>query len=429
MGGHKRRIHLYISFEGIKIADAMSAEQLFHHTVPQISFISRDETDTRAFGYVFGNSTTGHQFIGIKTKKEAMVIMTTIGQLFSITLKRKRSAEEAAALAIAESIKEDYKEYYKGSGAGAAGTSGSAEEHIYHSMYEGDSTLGKLGTSTSARTRSRTTSQNSAEVIIPALLPPPSSADVSAGGHLHHHHHHHSQQANSRPRGQSSTSSVSASLGGAAVVKLAPPPTSGSNLNSSSSEVPVFSSYMPYMPSGSAVIGGSANSIANNNNTVEWANFDDDVHGNFGNPNSQSAANNSVIDDSTLNTISSLSSEVNLGLGGLGSSILSSSRTLSQNADEGDLTTSATLVGPRSGQTGNNNLGPKNAARNGSSSTIASGTFDGADPFSDAFGTDDPFSGSMAVGGGSSGMADLTASQGGSLGNVKVRFFCILNIF
>ena len=75
MGGHKRRIHLYISFDGIKIQDALTSEEIFHHTVPQISFISRDETDTRAFGYVFGNSATGHQFIGIKTKKEAMVVM------------------------------------------------------------------------------------------------------------------------------------------------------------------------------------------------------------------------------------------------------------------------------------------------------------------------------------------------------------------
>lgn len=78
MGGHKRRIHLYISFDGIKIQDSLTTEQLFHHTVPQISFISRDETDTRAFGYVFGNSTTGHQFIGIKTKKEAMVVMVSL---------------------------------------------------------------------------------------------------------------------------------------------------------------------------------------------------------------------------------------------------------------------------------------------------------------------------------------------------------------
>lgn len=65
LGGHKRKINMFISFDGIKITDPNSNEELFHHAVPQISFISRDETDTRAFGYVFGNSQTGHQFIGL----------------------------------------------------------------------------------------------------------------------------------------------------------------------------------------------------------------------------------------------------------------------------------------------------------------------------------------------------------------------------
>ena len=424
MGGHKRRIHLHISFDGIKIADALSAEQLFHHTVPQISFISTDETDTRAFGYVFGNSTTGHQFIGIKTKKEAMVVMTTIGQLFSITLKRKRSAEEAAALAIAESIKEDYKEYYKA----AEGGGSAAEDHIYHTMYGGvggGDIHGKTGTSTSTRNRSRTTSQNSAEVIIPALLPPPTAADFGAGvaGGVsggHHHHHH-------RSRGQASSTSVSTLQPASAVVKLAPPPqpssssAAGGPVPNAAADVPVFSNYMPYMPSGGANLGAGGGGGNQPTTAAEWANFDDDAH--FGGGSSVAAQNNnSVMDDSTLNTISSLSSDaMPSGLFAGSSSSGGGSKTLSAQNDLSSA--SATLVGPRSGQPmgpplGNSNLGPgsaKNHPRNGSSSTIASGTFDGADPFSDAFGTDDPFSGSMAVGGG-----DLSAS-GGSLGNVKVR--------
>lgn len=66
LGGHKRKVHLFISFDGIKIRDANTSELLYHHSVPQISFISRDESDTRAFGYVFGSSSTGHQFIAFK---------------------------------------------------------------------------------------------------------------------------------------------------------------------------------------------------------------------------------------------------------------------------------------------------------------------------------------------------------------------------
>ncbi|CAG2118340.1 unnamed protein product, partial [Medioppia subpectinata] len=90
LGGHKRKIHLFISFDGIKIRDAQTSELIYHHSVPQISFISRDESDSRAFGYVFGSSSTGHQFLALKTQKEALPIMSAIGQLFTATLRRKR---------------------------------------------------------------------------------------------------------------------------------------------------------------------------------------------------------------------------------------------------------------------------------------------------------------------------------------------------
>ena len=76
------------------------------------------------------------------------------------------------------------------------------------------------------------------------------------------------------------------------------------------------------------------------------------------------------------------------------STLSATSKTLSQN----DATTSATLVA---------RYNQKQHPINSSSSTIASTNFDGADPFSDAFGSDDPFSGSLAIGGG-----DLSASLG-----------------
>ena len=175
LGGHKRKINVFISFDGIKILDPQTNEELFHHSVPQISFISRDETDTRAFGYVFGNSQTGHQFIGIKTKKEAMIVMSTIGQLFAITLKRKRNAEQeqqAAAAAVASVIS-------------------TGEEHLYHSVPDRQSSLTSssqtleivnntndlINNSGSATTKSRArirpnTGVALENVPIPALPPP-----------------------------------------------------------------------------------------------------------------------------------------------------------------------------------------------------------------------------------------------------------------
>ena len=65
----------------VQIRDAQTLELLYHHLVPQISFISRDESDQRTFGYVFGCSQTGHQFIAIRTEKLALPVMNAIGNL------------------------------------------------------------------------------------------------------------------------------------------------------------------------------------------------------------------------------------------------------------------------------------------------------------------------------------------------------------
>ena len=67
-GSHKQKINLSISLEGIKLIDATSNEVISTHPIPLISYISRDTSDPRAFGFVFGSPSDGHQFIGIKVQ-------------------------------------------------------------------------------------------------------------------------------------------------------------------------------------------------------------------------------------------------------------------------------------------------------------------------------------------------------------------------
>jgi len=44
-------------------------EVIHRHIVQRISFIARDVSDARAFGYVYGCRDGRHQFYGIKTEK------------------------------------------------------------------------------------------------------------------------------------------------------------------------------------------------------------------------------------------------------------------------------------------------------------------------------------------------------------------------
>lgn len=366
-----------------------SGELLFHHTVPEISFISRDETDTRAFGYVFDSAaTTGHRFIGIKTKKEAMVIMSTIGQLFTINLKRRRNAEEASALA--SSTANDSKDPL-------------ANEPIYHSAYEHVNNSSAPTTDNYSLTNSiiaappnttlnrsarkqRTTSGSSTDIVsgIPVLPVPP------ADHRRHHQHHHHIQQQGQVYPSISAQSSTGASTSLFNELDMFNPASFESAVTA-----PAIGT-MNVEPMKQNNLQPPRQAPAPSTSSFEWANFDEDPHpipkqiqqqpylgGN---------TNNSLHQDDTLNTISSIS-DVNISNLSCTSSTLSAAKTLSSQND------SATLVAP--------NLSTKNHQKNGSSSTIASSNFDGIDPFSDVFG-EDPFntnSLAMQLGGG-----DLSAS-------------------
>ncbi|XP_022661332.1 mucin-19-like isoform X4 [Varroa destructor] len=89
-GEHKQRVSLTVSLEGIKVFDEKTHELMCHHPVHRISFISQDQTDPRAFGYVSGTPLGGHSFIAIKTEKTASQIVIALRDLFQVVLEMKQ---------------------------------------------------------------------------------------------------------------------------------------------------------------------------------------------------------------------------------------------------------------------------------------------------------------------------------------------------
>ncbi|XP_070563677.1 disabled homolog 1-like isoform X2 [Ptychodera flava] len=94
-GEHKQRITLSITLSGIKIIDERSGIMLHSHAVHQISFISRDPSDNRAFGYVFGVE-GNHRFFAIKTEKAAEHVVLTLKDLFQAVFQLKSKEMEEA---------------------------------------------------------------------------------------------------------------------------------------------------------------------------------------------------------------------------------------------------------------------------------------------------------------------------------------------
>ncbi|XP_058473758.1 disabled homolog 2 isoform X3 [Solea solea] len=92
-GKHKQRIWVNISMSGIKIIDEKSGVIEHEHVVNKISFIARDVTDNRAFGYVCG-AEGQHQFFAIKTAQQAEPLVVDLKDLFQVIFNvRKKEAE------------------------------------------------------------------------------------------------------------------------------------------------------------------------------------------------------------------------------------------------------------------------------------------------------------------------------------------------
>ncbi|KAM6902068.1 disabled homolog 2 [Xenentodon cancila] len=94
-GKHKQRIWVNISMSGIKIIDEKSGVIEHEHVVNRISFIARDVTDNRAFGYVCG-AEGQHQFFAIKTAQQAEPLVIDLKDLFQVIFNmRKKEAESS----------------------------------------------------------------------------------------------------------------------------------------------------------------------------------------------------------------------------------------------------------------------------------------------------------------------------------------------
>ncbi|XP_047007771.1 disabled homolog 2 isoform X2 [Ictalurus punctatus] len=93
-GKHKQRIWVNISLEGIKITDEKTGVIEHEHTVNKISFIARDVTDNRAFGYVCG-AEGQHQFFAIKTTQQAQPLVMDLKDLFQVIFNTRKKETEA----------------------------------------------------------------------------------------------------------------------------------------------------------------------------------------------------------------------------------------------------------------------------------------------------------------------------------------------
>lgn len=108
-GQHKQRIWVNISLSGIKIIDEKTGVIEHEHPVNKISFIARDVTDNRAFGYVCGGEGQ-HQFFAIKTGQQAEPLVVDLKDLFQVIYNVKKKEEDKKKVEEANKAEENGSE-------------------------------------------------------------------------------------------------------------------------------------------------------------------------------------------------------------------------------------------------------------------------------------------------------------------------------
>ncbi|NXB80940.1 DAB2 protein, partial [Donacobius atricapilla] len=107
-GQHKQKICVNISLSGIKIIDEKTGVIEHEHPVNKISFIARDVTDNRAFGYICGGEGQ-HQFFAIKTAQQAEPLVSDLKDLFQLIYNMKKKEEEEKKKVSSKAIETQHK--------------------------------------------------------------------------------------------------------------------------------------------------------------------------------------------------------------------------------------------------------------------------------------------------------------------------------
>ncbi|XP_056460520.1 DAB adaptor protein 1a isoform X1 [Gadus chalcogrammus] len=187
-GEHKLKVFLTVSFSGIKIYDEKSGVLQHHHAVHEISYIAKDITDHRAFGYVCGKE-GNHRFVAIKTAQSAEPVILDLRDLFQLIYEIKqreelekkaqkdKQCEQAVYQTILEEDLEDPVYQYIVFEAGHEPIRDQSEESIYQVP---------------------TSQQKEGVYDVPKRHP--NGQQRPSHNHEHHHHHrHHHQPPSSEP--------------------------------------------------------------------------------------------------------------------------------------------------------------------------------------------------------------------------------------
>ncbi|XP_038572355.1 DAB adaptor protein 1a isoform X1 [Micropterus salmoides] len=189
-GEHKQKVFLTISFGGIKIFDEKSGVLQHHHAVHEISYIAKDITDHRAFGYVCGKE-GNHRFVAIKTAQSAEPVILDLRDLFQLIYEIKqreemekkaqkdKQCEQAVYQTILEEDLEDPVYQYIVFEAGHEPIRDQSEESIYQVP---------------------TSQQKEGVYDVPKRHP-----NGQENNPHHHHHHHHQHHFHDQPLQQEQT--------------------------------------------------------------------------------------------------------------------------------------------------------------------------------------------------------------------------------